>query len=1206
MSVRAGLRNPYTAESEPTRRKSRVSRLLEVPSPVVDSSDDEPFFDDDGMFVVPRFDPSRVKKKKRTLELANRKEVKFALKSFKSLLSTSRTNPSSLRRVRFGIMTEVKTQEQWDELITKEGMIVVDAFSAWCGPCKAIISSFKRLKNEIGDDLLHFAVAETDTIDSLEKYRMRSQPTFLFYAGGILVNVVRGCHCPLLLKTIRQELEKEHKVLEGHCERERFIDTEVNKVADEEIEEKKPDEEEEDEEEEIVHLPKQVTLAIIKPDAVKAGLVDDIIKKVEDMGIEILKKEERTLTKEEAAEFYKQHEDSEHFEQLIEFMSSGPLMTLALSKAGDTPEAVEGVIDSFRELIGPKDVNIAKEEAPESLRAIYGTDTVMNAVHGCDSSESAARELAFFFPDFAAPTVLGKRKKRRLQRTLALIRPDALRTRKESIINKIQESGFTIAMSKEMQLTKEQAENFYSEHKDTEYFDQLVNNMISGPMMALCLAREDAVEGWRELLGPKEVEVAKEEAPESLRAQFQVEDSPINPLHGSDSPSAAEKEIGQFFPMQSTVAVIKPEVEPDQRELIKQRIKEAGFSIQAQKEITLTKELASQFYHEHEGKEFFSDLTDYMASGKTMFLVLSKEDAVSGWRAMMGPSDPTEAKEAAPETLRAQFGVDKLKNVVHGSSNPDKAVEVIKEFFPEVELNPDGTVKVPEKKKKDVAAPEEKKEDLSTALGLEDGRVPDESLTASSELDDGHSAKCARLNIQADGDMKGAWAAKDNDENQWLQVNLGQFTRVSKIATQGQNGESSNHVKTYGVMYSGDGETFMDYAVDKVFEANTDQETVVCNELVPPLISQYIRIVPKTWNDNIALRIEVYGIDAASFSKLFDVPDDSITASSVLDDNHNACRSKLNSAVDGDQMAGWSAKDIDENQWIQIDIGNPSEITKVSTQGKGGESTHHVTSYLLSFSSDGENFQVYQEAGQDKVFDGNNDQETIVSHWLANPPVARYVRLHPKTWNENIALRVGFSGKGTIKKSKPLVLCGPSGCGKSTLLRKLFTDYPKQFGFSVSHTTRAPRPGEVNGKDYHFTDRETMTNSISSGNFIESTEYNMNLYGTSKKAVQDVMDSGRVCILDIDMQGVKNMKKTDIECLYVFTKPPSLEELERRLRSRGTETDDSVKRRLKIAEDELAYAKEPGSYDYIIINDDLNQAYKDFKNVISKELIQLS
>jgi len=78
----------------------------------------------------------------------------------------------------------------------------------WCGPCKAIVSSFKRIKNELGDDLLVFATAETDSIDSLEAYRMKSQPTFLFYAGGILVNALRGCNCPLLIKTICSELRE--------------------------------------------------------------------------------------------------------------------------------------------------------------------------------------------------------------------------------------------------------------------------------------------------------------------------------------------------------------------------------------------------------------------------------------------------------------------------------------------------------------------------------------------------------------------------------------------------------------------------------------------------------------------------------------------------------------------------------------------------------------------------------------------------------------------------------------------------------------------------------------------------------------------------------------------------------------------------------------------------------------------------------------
>ena len=111
-----------------------------------------------------------------------------------------------------------------------------------------------------------------------------------------------------------------------------------------------------------------------------------------------------------------------------------------------------------------------------SLRAKYGTDSIQNAVHSCDTSESAARELAFFFPNFNRPRVQ-TRKNQRLQRTLALIRPNALRKRKNSILKSIEESGFLIAMQKEVQLTREQAQHFYEEHKNEPYFESLITNM---------------------------------------------------------------------------------------------------------------------------------------------------------------------------------------------------------------------------------------------------------------------------------------------------------------------------------------------------------------------------------------------------------------------------------------------------------------------------------------------------------------------------------------------------------------------------------------------------------------------------------------------------------------------------------------------------------------------------------------------------------
>ncbi|KAH0623912.1 hypothetical protein JD844_007111 [Phrynosoma platyrhinos] len=113
----------------------------------------------------------------------------------------------------------ISNQELWEEMLSSKGLIVVDAYQGWCGPCKTVVSLFRKIRNELGDDLLHFAVAEVDSIDALEKYRGKCEPTFLFYAGGELVAVVRGANAPLLQKTIIEQLEAERKVLDYGADR---------------------------------------------------------------------------------------------------------------------------------------------------------------------------------------------------------------------------------------------------------------------------------------------------------------------------------------------------------------------------------------------------------------------------------------------------------------------------------------------------------------------------------------------------------------------------------------------------------------------------------------------------------------------------------------------------------------------------------------------------------------------------------------------------------------------------------------------------------------------------------------------------------------------------------------------------------------------------------------------------------------------------
>ncbi|XP_046441823.1 guanylate kinase-like isoform X2 [Daphnia pulex] len=181
---------------------------------------------------------------------------------------------------------------------------------------------------------------------------------------------------------------------------------------------------------------------------------------------------------------------------------------------------------------------------------------------------------------------------------------------------------------------------------------------------------------------------------------------------------------------------------------------------------------------------------------------------------------------------------------------------------------------------------------------------------------------------------------------------------------------------------------------------------------------------------------------------------------------------------------------------------------------------------------------------------------------------------------------------------RPLVFCGPSGSGKSTLIKQIMSDFKGVFGFSVSHTTRSPRPGEVDGKDYHYVSREAMEKGISNGEFIESATFSDNMYGTSKKAVEDVQRSNKICILDIDTQGVKLIKETSLNPIFIFMKPPSMEVLEQRLRGRNTESEESLQKRLLTAKAEMEYGSEPQNFDIVIENDQLDKAYQDLKEFL--------
>ena len=173
--------------------------------------------------------------------------------------------------------------------------------------------------------------------------------------------------------------------------------------------------------------------------------------------------------------------------------------------------------------------------------------------------------------------------------------------------------------------------------------------------------------------------------------------------------------------------------------------------------------------------------------------------------------------------------------------------------------------------------------------------------------------------------------------------------------------------------------------------------------------------------------------------------------------------------------------------------------------------------------------------------------------------------------------------RGTI-----LVLSGPSGVGKTTIARRL-RERPEIVKVMTT-TTRAPRKGEVDGKDYRFLTREAFEAGIDRGEFLEHAEIDGNLYGTPKKAIEEELAAGRTVLADIDVQGARSVRALGLPALYVFVAPPDADELRRRLEGRGTENRDQTVRRLRRAEREMA---EKDSYDAVVVNHTVDGAVEE-------------
>ena len=189
-----------------------------------------------------------------------------------------------------------------------------------------------------------------------------------------------------------------------------------------------------------------------------------------------------------------------------------------------------------------------------------------------------------------------------------------------------------------------------------------------------------------------------------------------------------------------------------------------------------------------------------------------------------------------------------------------------------------------------------------------------------------------------------------------------------------------------------------------------------------------------------------------------------------------------------------------------------------------------------------------------------------------------------------------------MQKGFAIILSAPSGTGKTTLIKLLREKLP-DLKFATSHTTRQIRDGEKDGKDYFFTSKEDFENRIKDNEFLEWAEVHGSYYGTSFKSSEEHINSGYNTIVELDVQGVKSLRKLKYDGIYIIILPPSMEELERRLRKRGTETEESVKRRMQNGRAEV---KNYMLYDYVLTNTVVAETVDNILSILNAERLKVS
>ncbi|ELT93507.1 hypothetical protein CAPTEDRAFT_105176, partial [Capitella teleta] len=288
-----------------------------------------------------------------------------------------------------------------------------------------------------------------------------------------------------------------------------------------------------------------------------------------------------------------------------------------------------------------------------------------------------------------------------------------------------------------------------------------------------------------------------------------------------------------------------------------------------------------------------------------------------------------------------------------------------------------------------------------------DAYVPDSRMTASSVFSTNYGPEKARI------DSEGAWYPLTDTVGEWIQVEFDDFMTIQTVTTKGR-GVYNQWVTSYELHSSLDGVTWEPYMEPygdtvKIFSGNVDMDTPVENYLIAPIKAKYVKLYPKSWYVNMTMRFELHGWhysgDLISGVDRY-LADGRLNASSQLDDFHGANRSRLHETASGGMSGGWVPLTMDNQQWIQVDLGYNTAVKGVAMQGQEGTYSF-VTEFYVSYSEDLTTWTNYTlpNVNTTMIFEGNLNSSHVRKRYFTGGIIVRAIRLHPTAWNDSIAIR---------------------------------------------------------------------------------------------------------------------------------------------------------------------------------------------------------